>query len=719
VSRRISDEEALNLLRKADTAELMSLADEVRRQKHGSSVYYVHSLNLNPTNVCENRCGLCAFWRDGESPEAYTLSLAQIKRKLDQARGWHLTDVHIVGGLNRELDLDYYIELLRITKQVLPAVAVQALTAVEIQWLSQNACKPAVEVLASLKAAGLAAIPGGGAEIFSSRVRKNICPKKISAEEWLHVHQTAHSLGIPSNATMLFGHVETPEEIIDHLSRLRNLQDRTRGFRAFCPLPFHAGGTRIGVAWGPGGYSIARIVALARIFLDNFPHIRILANFLERKLLQVLLFSGADDVGGTSIDEQIARSAGAPEDAVFHSPNELEAFIQELGLTPVLTNSIYNTASPRSLQRAPRRTKLCREILREAMAGRRLTGEEAVQLHNSLPFCELGHAAHQRRRQIAGSEYSTFIVDRNISFTNVCTVGCKFCAFHRSRNDSDSYLMSIEEIVRRAEEAARLGATQIMLQGGLNPALDLAWYKKMLSTIKDRVPGVWLHSLSPAEVLWLARGSRLTIRDTLVQLAEAGLDSLPGGGAEILVDRVRQKVSPAKITTSQWLDVMQTAHGQGMRTTATMVYGLGETTADRVRHLLNIRDLQDRTGGFRAFIPWSFQSNHTQLPEQAQTGVDYLRMVALSRLVLDNIEHIQAGWVTEGPAMAQMALTFGADDFGGVLMEESVVKATGVNFTVTAEQVIALIAETGMTPAQRNTEYEILQTFESQKAIEV
>ena len=315
------------------------------------------------------------------------------------------------------------------------------------------------EVLASLKAAGLDAIPGGGAEIFSSRVRENICPKTISAEEWLHVHQTAHSLSIPSNATMLFGHIETPEEIIDHLSRLRSLQDRTGGFQAFCPLPFHAGGTRIGVTRGPGGYSIARIVTLARIFLDNFPHIRVLANFLDRRLPQVLLFSGADDVGGTSIDEQIARSAGAPEDSVFHSPDELEAFIQELGLTPVLTSSIYNTASVCSPWRAPRRAELCREILREAMAGRRLTGEEAVQLHDSLPFYELGYAAHQRRRQIVGSEYSTFIVDRNISFTNICTVGCKFCAFHRSRNDSDSFLMSIEEIVRRVEEAAKLGAT--------------------------------------------------------------------------------------------------------------------------------------------------------------------------------------------------------------------------------------------------------------------
>jgi dehypoxanthine futalosine cyclase len=728
LSGRLSAQKALDLLQNADTAELMSLADAARRRKHGSNVYYVHSLNLNPTNVCENQCGLCAFWRDSESQEAYTLSLADIERKLEKANAWRLTDVHIVGGLNRKLYLDYYLELLAIIKRALPGVTVQALTAVEVLWLSQNAGKSVAEVLASLKEAGLDAIPGGGAEIFSPRVRAAICPKKISAEQWLNVHKTAHSLGIPSNATMLFGHIETQDEIIDHLSRIRDLQDRTGGFQAFCPLPFHTGGTRVGVTRGPGGHSIARVVALARIFLDNFPHIRVLANFLDRKLLQILLFSGADDVGGTSIDEQIARSAGAPQDSVFRSPDEMAAFIQELGLVPVLTSSIYaGPLAPNSkFQISDFRSQISdfksssglpawRELLEKTMAGTRLTATEATLLHDTAPFYELGRTAHERRRQAVGTKYSTFIIDRNISFTNICTVGCKFCAFHRNRSDPDSFVMSIEEIVERVQEAAELGATQIMLQGGLNPSLDLAWYKKMLSTIKDRVPGIWLHSLSPAEVLWLARRSDLTIRDTLVHLAEAGLDSLPGGGAEILVDRIRRKVSPAKITTPQWLEVMQTAHSLGMRTTATMVYGLGETTADRIEHLLNIRNLQDRTGGFRAFIPWSFQANHTRLRQGPQTGVDYLRMVALSRLVLDNVEHIQAGWVTEGPQMAQMALTFGADDFGGVLMEESVVKATGVNFAVTAQQVISLIAETGMIPAQRNTEYNILRTFEGNR----
>ncbi len=715
-SERVSPEEALDLLTKADTAELMARADEVRRQRHGANVHHVHSLNLNPTNLCENRCGLCAFWREPGSNEAYTLSLRQIEDRLERARGWGLTDVHIVGGLNAQLGLDYYLQVLDATKRILPQAAVQALTAVEIQWLSEHCGKSVAETLVALKAAGLDALPGGGAEIFSPRVRENICPRKISADQWLDVHRTAHGLGIPSNATMLFGHVETPEEIVDHLCRLRNLQDQTAGFLAFCPLPFHAKSTQISVSRGPGGHSIVRIVALARVFLDNFPHIRVLANFLDRKLLQTLLFCGADDIGGTSIDERIARAAGAPDDCSFHDPDEMAAFIRELGFDSVLTSSLYDHQSDGRPQvhLAPEVSQ-ARKALHRAQNGQRLNAEEAVLLHDIVPFHELGRLAHERRRQVVGDERSTFIIDRNISFTNICTVGCRFCAYHKGPGAGDAFTMSIEEIVRRVEEAARLGATQIMLQGGLNPALSLDWYKHMLQAIKDRVPAIWLHSLSPAEVLWLARRARLTLRDTLLRLRAAGLDSLPGGGAEILVDRVRRRVSPAKITTPEWLDVMETAHRIGMSTTATMVYGLGETTAERVQHLLCIRDLQDRTGGFRAFIPWSFQSNHTQLSEPPQTGVDYLRMVALSRLVLDNIDHVQAGWVTEGPYLAQIALTFGADDFGGVLMEESVVRATGISHAVTVEQVVSLIRETGMTPAQRNTEYRILRTFEETK----
>jgi len=717
-SGRILPSEALYLLKHSHLAELMAYAHRARFGAHGRNLHFVHSLNVNPTNICENQCGLCAFWRDADAEDAYVLSISEAKKRMEIAKSWKLTDLHVVGGLTKKLNLDYYTELFSTAKKMLPSIVIQAMTAVEIQWLAGLEGLSVEDVLVRLKNAGLDAMPGGGAEIFSPRIRKSICPNKITAEQWLSVHRTAHSLGIPSNATMLFGHIETFEDIIDHLSRLRELQDRTGGFLAFCPLPFHTAGTKLQVKSGPGGHTIARIVALSRIFLDNFPHIRVLANFLDRKLLQTLLYCGADDVGGTSINEQIARSAGAPDDSKFSSIQEISEFIRDMDFNPVLTNSVY--AGKASVKRSSIATDEIGhgvgEVLKQAEAGNRISAEQAVLLHDEVPFYELGRLAHKLRSQKVGGDMCTFIIDRNISFTNVCVTGCKFCAFHKRPGQEGSFVMSIEEIVRRVKEAADLGATQIMLQGGLNPDLDLRWYERMLTAIKIEVEDIWLHSLSPAEIFWLASRSNLSIRQTLQRLRIAGLDSLPGGGAEILVDQVRQRVSPAKLTTSQWFEVMETAQSIGMSTTATMVYGMGETTQQRIEHLLRIRELQDRTNGFRAFIPWSFQSNNTQLSYPPQTGVDYLRMVAISRLVLDNIKHIQAGWVTEGPCMAQLALTFGADDFGGVLMEESVVKATGIDFGMTVEQIISLIGETSMTPAQRNTEYKILRTFESEKS---
>jgi len=716
---RISPSGGLKLLQHAHLAELMNDAHEARCSVYGRNVHFVHSLNLNPTNICENQCGLCAFWRDRDAKDAYVVSINDAKKRMESAKSWDLTDLHVVGGLTKNLHLDYNIELFQLAKQMMPSVIIQGLTAVEIQWLADLEGLSVKDVLIRLKEAGLNAIPGGGAEIFSPRIRQSICPNKISAEQWLSVHRTAHSLGIPSNATMLFGHIETYEDIIDHLSMLRELQDQTGGFQAFCLLPFHAVGTKLNVKSGPSGHTIARVVALSRIFLDNFPHIRVLANFLDRKLLQTLLYCGADDIGGTSIDERIARAAGAPNESKFSSTQEITDFIRNMGFNPVLTNSVYSSISSvkRSVFVAPENESDVCEILQQSEVGERLSAEQAVLLHDEAPFYELGRVAHFLRSQTVGGDMSTFIIDRNISFTNVCITGCKFCAFHVRPGREGSFVMPIEEIVRRVKEAADVGATQIMLQGGLNPDLDLPWYERMLRAIKSNVGDIWFHSLSPAEIFWLADQSNLSLEQTLERLREAGLDSLPGGGAEILVDQIRQKVSPAKITTSQWFEVMETAHRIGMKTTGTMVYGLGETTAQRIEHLVRIRELQDRTHGFRAFIPWSFQSNKTQLSYPPQSGVDYLRMIAMSRLVLDNVKHIQAGWVTEGPHMAQLALTFGADDFGGVLMEESVVKATGIDFGMTVEQIISLISETGMTPAQRNTEYEILRTFKSNKSL--
>ncbi len=683
----------------------MALADDRRRALHGRSTYYVHSCNLNPTNLCENRCKLCAFWRDRDAAGAYVLPIEEARRALENARDRNPTDLHIVGGIIPELNLDYYDKLLRLAKEILPGVLIQGMTAVEIRWLADRAGVPVRAVLARLREAGLDAVSGGGAEIFAEEVRGRICPKKISATEWLSVHETAHELSIPTNATMLFGHIETDEDIVDHLSRLRALQDKTGGFRAFIPLPFHADGTGLGVPRGPAGDRIARVTALSRIFLDNIPHVRVLVNYVDRKLLGALTHGGADDIGGTSVNERIARAAGAPDSHRFSSPEEMDAFICGLGLVPVLTNSVY--AGTRAAKKAGRGTP-CLDILSAAASGKRLTAEEAIRLHDTAPLGRLGKAALERRRTIVPGDRVTFVIDRNLNVTNICEAKCKFCAFHVTPESGKGFTLSVDGIVGKVRKAAAAGATQVLLQGGLNPDCDLAFYETVFARIRTEAD-IWIHSLSPTEIVYFAKREHLPVRKVLERLKSAGLQSLPGGGAEILVDEVRARVSPRKTTAAEWFGVMETAHALGMKTTATMVYGLGETAAQRIEHLMRVRELQDRTGGFTAFIPWSFQPNRTALDLPEQTGADYLRIVSLARLVLDNVPHIQAGWVTEGPDMAQLALSYGADDFGGVLMEEQVVRSTGVSYAVTEAQVRDLIREAGWVPAQRTTQYVILE----------
>ena len=711
---RISESQALEMLRRMPTAELMARADAARRARHGNRACYVHSHNLNPTNRCVLKCGLCSFWRADGAADAYTVSLEEARRNLEAARGWNLTDLHIVGGMVPELDLEYYERLFSLAREILPGVLLQGMTAVEIHWIAQNAGISVRETLQRLMAAGFGSVSGGGAEIFHPEVRRRIAAGKIDADTWLEVHRTAHELGLPTNATMLFGHIERDEHLVDHLSRLRKLQDETGGFQAAIPLPFQANGKALGVQYGPSGDRQVRVAALTRIYLDNFPHVRMLVNYMDRKLLGVLLHSGVDDIGGTSLNERVARAAGAPQSQKFFSAVEMEEFLRNHGCDPVLTNSAYGslepvgTGAPQVLSRSSELGRL----LEKPLSGGRLDAAEAERLYAEAPFQELGRAAAERRRQMVPGNRATFVVDKNLNSTNICTTECRFCAFYAEPGSARGYALSPGEVVERARRAAEAGATQILVQGGLNPDLDLEYYEACFSGIRDQVD-IWIHSLSPTEIEFLAKQAGISIRDCLARLKAAGLQSLPGGGAEILVDEVRERISPKKTRSRAWLEVMETAHGLGMKTTATMVYGFGETLAQRIEHLLKIRELQDRTGGFTAFIPWSFSPDRTGLEcPRRQNGTDYLRLVAIARLVLDNVPHLQAGWVTEGPDVAQLALAFGADDFGGVLMSEEVVSATGLSNGVDEAQVVHLIREAGWVPAQRTTQYGILRVFD-------
>ena len=340
----------------------------------------------------------------------------------------------------------------------------------------------------------------------------------------------------------------------------------------------------------------------------------------------------------------------------------------------------------------------------------RLTDREALKLLRSRDLLEVGARAHEVRERLVPGPLATFIVDRNINFTNVCVAGCRFCAFHRPPGSPDAYVLSREVIHAKIQETLDLGGTAVMMQGGLHPDLTIGYFEALFRSIKERFP-ITIHSLSAPEVAHIAEISGLTVAETLRRLKAAGLDSLPGGGAEILVDRVRRKVAPGKVNAKAWLGVMREAHLQGIPGTATMMFGSVETLEERVEHLRVIRELQDETGGFRAFIPWSFQPGHTALENtiDTATGVDYLLMLAVSRLYLDNVPHIQASWVTQGLKLGQVGLRFGADDLGSTMIEENVVAAAGVRMRASPEELMHAIREAGFTPAQRRTDYSLVE----------
>jgi cyclic dehypoxanthinyl futalosine synthase len=300
----------------------------------------------------------------------------------------------------------------------------------------------------------------------------------------------------------------------------------------------------------------------------------------------------------------------------------------------------------------------------------------------------------------------TYIISRNINYTNVCVTACKFCAFYRPKRHGEAYVLSRETMAQKIQETVDVGGIEILLQGGLHPDLGIAWYEDLFRWVKATWSDVALHALSPEEIHHICHVSGLDLRTVLQRLVAAGMDSLPGGGAEILDDEVRKRIAPLKCSTDEWLGCMQVAHELGLRSSATMMFGVGETTVHRVRHLQRLRDLQDRTGGFTAFICWSFVPDNTYVAPKGNTGADYLRTNALSRLFLDNIRNLQASWVTQGPGVAQAALHMGCNDFGSVMLEENVVSAAGSTWRLTLQDLERNIREAGFVPVRRNMRYD-------------
>jgi len=349
------------------------------------------------------------------------------------------------------------------------------------------------------------------------------------------------------------------------------------------------------------------------------------------------------------------------------------------------------------------------QIADRVLGGGRVDRVEALELYRQAPTHLLGRLADAIRARKHPGRIVTYIIDRNVNYTNVCVARCNFCAFYRPVGSPEGYVLGFEEIFRKIDETIAVGGNQLLLQGGHNPDLPIAWYEDLFRSVKARYPEFKLHALSPPEVIHLSRLSQLPVPAVIDRLMAAGLDSIPGGGAEILVDRVRTLLHCiGKATADEWLDVMRHAHRAGLRTTATMMYGTVETDEERLEHLLRLRALQDETDGFTAFITWSYQPDHTELAGSEATGVDYLRTLAIARIVLDNFDNLQASWVTQGGKVGQLSLAYGANDMGSVMIEENVVRAAGASYCMDEVEIVANIEDAGFTPKRRNMHYDVL-----------
>jgi len=352
-------------------------------------------------------------------------------------------------------------------------------------------------------------------------------------------------------------------------------------------------------------------------------------------------------------------------------------------------------------------------LIDKILEGDRITPANALDLYH-LPLNELGQLADLRRQMAKqqafngrGSEIVTYIVDRNINYTNVCNVYCKFCAFYRTERDADHYVLSHEQIDQKIDELVEIGGIQILMQGGHHPKLGIDYYLNLLHHIREKYPQINIHAFSPPEFNHFAEVFRMPMREVIQKFKDAGLGSIPGGGGEILVDRVRNRISPLKCNSDQWLQVMRIAHELGLNSSATMMFGHVETVGERIEHLERLRQLQDETGGFTAFICWTFQPENVVLKATPAGSAEYLRTQALARIYLDNFENLQSSWVTQGPRIGQIALRYGANDFGSVMMEENVVSQAGTSFRITREEIERLIADAGFEPRTRNNWYEL------------
>ncbi len=720
---RLSFDDGLRLFACPDILAVGSLAFSARRKRHGMRAQYVRNRQINYSNVCHTGCRFCAFARREGEDGAFTLSREEILARVTDDNGTPFAEIHVVGGCNPVLPLSWFEETFRAIKAVRPDTVLKALTVTEVRHLARMEAIADGEAFAKLKASGVAMLTGGGGEIFAPAVRQSICPEKISGEEYLRLAGEAHAAGLLSNCTMLFGHVESHADRVDHLCKLRAQQDRSGGYVCFIPLAFQNRNNPLAAelerasGFPPAGPEVAldrlRTIAVSRLLLDNIEHIKAYWVMLGTKTAQAALYFGADDLDGTIEEEHIGRMAGAASASTL-TRQGLEHMIRESGFEPVNRDALFRDLSP--ARQGPRRHGAdgsVRKILAATAQGERLSRQDALALYREADLFTLGFLARAAREKLHPGPVVTYVADRNINYSNVCACACKFCAFYRAPGHPEAYVLTREQLAEKIEETLALGGTQILLQGGHHPHLPLSFYEDMIGWIRDTYPAIHIHAFSPPEIAFFASLSGLPTKEVIARLHAAGLASIPGGGAEVLADRVRTLVSPNKCPAGQWLRIMAEAHELGLMTTATMMFGHLETDEERLEHLFRLRDVQDDSlhrgkGAFTAFIPWTFQASNTALPDlPPMPAPGYLRLLALSRLVLDNIPNIQSSWVTMGPEIAQLALFFGANDFGSLMIEENVVAAANVRFRMDRAAIHRVIEAAGFTPRQRLMDYSL------------
>ncbi|SBW00457.1 Putative radical SAM domain protein (modular protein) [uncultured delta proteobacterium] len=726
---RLSCEDGLRLFACPDILAVGSLAFLARTKRHGMRAHFVRNRQINYSNVCHTGCRFCAFARRDGEDGAFTLSREEILARVADDGGMPYAEIHVVGGCNPMLPLAWFEETFRAIKKLRPDAVLKGLTVTEIHHLALMEGITDGEAFARLKEAGVAMVTGGGGEIFNPAVRDSICPGKISGGEYLRLAGEAHKAGLMSNCTMLFGHVESHADRVDHLCKLRAQQDASGGYVCFIPLAFQNRNNALADELeAANGFPAAgpevtldrlRTIAVSRLLLDNIEHIKAYWVMLGTKTAQAALFFGADDLDGTIEEEHIGRMAGAASGKVLGdgglTRSALEYMIRESGFEPVNRDALFRDLSAgRSRPRPKGDADETAAAVKKAADGERLSWDDALTLYRHADLFTLGSLARTVREKLHPGPVVTYVADRNINYSNVCVCACRFCAFYRAPDHPEAYVLTKQQLAEKIEETLELGGTQILLQGGHHPHLPLSFYEDMIRWIRDTYPAIHIHAFSPPEIAFFAAEAGLATRDVIARLRAAGLASIPGGGAEVLANRVRTKVSPNKCPADQWLAIMAEAHELGLKTTATMMFGHEETDVERLEHLFRLRGLQDESlekgkGAFTAFIPWTFQAANTALPHlPPMPAPGYLRLLALSRLVLDNFPNIQSSWVTMGPEIAQLALFFGANDFGSLMIEENVVAAANVRFRMNREAIHRVIAAAGFEPRQRLMDYTLV-----------